>query len=494
MPLSIRRWWLVLAAALGLRLIYMAMLPMADTTEPRYAEIARLMAASGDWITPWFEPGVPFWGKPPLAFWSQALAFRLLGVNEFAARLPSWLATAATLALIFTLARELFGNRVARWALLIYATSLLPYVAAGAVMTDPFLVLGTTLSMSAFALAPRQPLPRWRYGFFLGLALGLLAKGPLALVLVAGPLLPWLLWHRNGRDHLQALPWRQGIPLVAVLCLPWYIAAEAKTPGFLHYFLLGEHVLRFVDPGWTGDRYGSAHVEPHGTIWLHWLAATFPWGLVALGASLTSLVTGRGRNRLRTALQDTRTTYLLAWSLFAMAFFTLAGNILWTYVLPALPAFAILLATCLDRWLSRHPARLPLAVALAVPMAALGLAILITLQPQRLKSEKELIGYADQIAGPRDQLLFVQKRPFSARFYSRGTAGLVSLEQLSTAMARAPAGVRLAIPRRLLAQVQTRLGATLDPLFTSRRYVLVALPAAAGAIATDSVTVTHEKR
>src|SRR5690606_37237819 len=136
-------------------------------------------------------------GKPPLAFWSQALAFRLLGVNEFAARLPSWLATAATLALIFTLARELFGNRVARWALLIYATSLLPYVAAGAVMTDPFLVLGTTLSMSAFALAPRQPLPRWRYGFFLGLALGLLAKGPLALVLVAGPLLPWLLWHRN---------------------------------------------------------------------------------------------------------------------------------------------------------------------------------------------------------------------------------------------------------------------------------------------------------
>ncbi len=59
----------VLAARLGLS----ALLPFADTTEPRYAEMARIMAETGDWITPWFDIGVPFWGKPPLSFWSQAL-------------------------------------------------------------------------------------------------------------------------------------------------------------------------------------------------------------------------------------------------------------------------------------------------------------------------------------------------------------------------------------------------------------------------------------
>ncbi|NLZ11765.1 MAG: glycosyltransferase family 39 protein, partial [Alcaligenaceae bacterium] len=60
-----RHFSLLLMLLLGVPLLAMVMMPLADTTEPRYAEIARLMAASGDWITPWFEPGVPFWGKPP---------------------------------------------------------------------------------------------------------------------------------------------------------------------------------------------------------------------------------------------------------------------------------------------------------------------------------------------------------------------------------------------------------------------------------------------
>src|ERR1700754_3406199 len=113
MRLTGKTWGWMLAAILGVRLWSMISVPLVDTSEPRYAEIARVMAATGDWITPWFSPGVPFWGKPPLSFWSEALAFRLFGVSEFSVRFPSWLAMAATVALIYACAQRLFGTRQA---------------------------------------------------------------------------------------------------------------------------------------------------------------------------------------------------------------------------------------------------------------------------------------------------------------------------------------------------------------------------------------------
>ena len=76
---------LLLAALLLARLVAMAVLPLMDTTEPRYAEIGRKMAELNDWVTPWFDEGVPFWGKPPLSFWLTAASFKVLGVTEFAA-------------------------------------------------------------------------------------------------------------------------------------------------------------------------------------------------------------------------------------------------------------------------------------------------------------------------------------------------------------------------------------------------------------------------
>ena len=81
--------WL-LVSVLAIRLGLAAALPFADTTEPRYAEIARIMAETGDWLTPWFAYGVPFWGQPPLSFWTQAPSFYLLGAPEFARRPPPW--------------------------------------------------------------------------------------------------------------------------------------------------------------------------------------------------------------------------------------------------------------------------------------------------------------------------------------------------------------------------------------------------------------------
>ncbi|ADP17988.1 dolichyl-phosphate-mannose-protein mannosyltransferase family protein 3 [Achromobacter xylosoxidans A8] len=473
MQLSARAVAAGLAAILGVRLLAMVLVPFADTSEPRYAEIARLMAESGDWITPWFAPGVPFWGKPPLGFWAEALSIRLLGLSEFSIRFPSLLATAATLAILYALGRRLYTAQAARWAVLVYASMFLPMVAAGAVLTDPFLALGVTLSMASFILSRGPAAGLWRYGFFLGLTIGLLSKGPLAAVLVAGAIVPWMLWQGTARADLRRLPWVAGAIMLAVLVLPWYVAAEIKTPGFLQYFIVGEHFLRFVDAGWSGDLYGSAHRRPYGAIWLDGVVASLPWGLFGVW-----LLARRWRGcgtaaQARRWLRRPRWTYLLAWGAATPVFFTLSGNILWTYVLPALPPLALAIGVCLSRARASAPGRAALACMALAPVAVIVFCAMLQANPERLKTEKQLVARADALMASNEKLYFVDSLPFSARYYSRGQAGLVPVDGVATVLPRESGRVFLAVEKADLPRVREQLGTVLAPVYSSRRYVLL---------------------
>ena len=110
--------WLALAigVAAGLRLLTLGLYPVSDTTESRYAEIARKMVELGDWVTPWYDYGVPFWGKPPLSTWLTAGSMQLFGVSEWAARLPHFLCAVAVGWLIWDWLRP-HGLRLAQLAL-----------------------------------------------------------------------------------------------------------------------------------------------------------------------------------------------------------------------------------------------------------------------------------------------------------------------------------------------------------------------------------------
>ncbi|MBJ7262974.1 MAG: glycosyltransferase family 39 protein [Burkholderiaceae bacterium] len=424
----------------------MATMPMMDTSEPRYAEIARLMAESGDWITPWFEPGVPFWGKPPLAFWMSALSFSVFGYSDFAARLPVFVANLANLALIYFFARRRFGAGVAQAAAIIYATSLLAFVAGGAVLTDAYLTLAITLTLVAFERSVVQPVcaPVWRYLFFVGLALGMLAKGPLTFVLAAAVLVPWVVWHRLAGDVWRRMPWFRGIALFLLLALPWYIAAELKTPGFLKYFIVGEHFSRFVDSGWHGDLYGTAHQRAYGGIWLDWLLATFPWGILALiHLARRKRAGGELLPPLRRSARPI-TVFLLLWALATPLFFTFSGNILWTYVQPSLPAFAILFGSMLMHTQSSalHTRRWRAAASL-VPLLGAGIGAVAWFNPGTLRTERPLIEYYSAHADARLPLYYLNDRPFSARYYSRGQAIRCDDACLKTALAQHPLGIYL---------------------------------------------------
>jgi 4-amino-4-deoxy-L-arabinose transferase-like glycosyltransferase len=473
--------WLLLGL-LTLRLISTIWVPLSASSEPRYAEIARLMMESNDWITPWFEPGVPFWGKPPLLFWTQALSFKLFGVNEFAARLPSLMATLGTVWILWQLAFATGLRSVALNTVIIYLTGLLVYIAAGAVLTDPFLVLGTTWAMAAFYLAPGNPVWYWRYGLFLGLAIGLLAKGPLALVLVFGPVLLWSMLGQAARSHLKALPWATGGLLTLSISLPWYVIAEIKTPGFLDYFIVGEHFMRFVDAGWQGDLYGDAHERAKGLIWVGWLAASFPWGILAIALAVFSLLKQERRIALKDSLKNQENSYLLLWSLFTPVFFTAAGNILWTYVMPALPAFALLLARALECKTSNPPIfnKVASAIPYLVPLTAFVFTLYGVVKPDSLDTEKGMIAYVTEQSNnsrvfteDTETIYYLRsKLPFSARFYSHGTARLITLDELNEYLVESRK-INLAIRKSDWSRMEERIVFPMRKRYESKRYVLV---------------------
>lgn len=431
------RSWLasLIGLIVGFRLVTLGAYPLMETTESRYAEIARKMLETGDWLMPQFDYGVPFWGKPPLSTWLSASSMAAFGVNEFAARLPSFLLLAGCGWLVYAFAALRGGRDQALWSLALFATIGMVFIAAGGVMTDPALVLGTTLSMAGFWTAVHGAERSRRVAglaFFTGLGVGLLAKGPVAAVLVFIPVGLATFWTRSWRPAWQRLPWVTGLASTFTIATAWYWAAERASPGFLDYFLIGEHWKRFVEPGWKGDLYGSAHARTHGAIWLFWIAAALPWSVGALAWLIRTAA--RERDRVRSLVTDPWRAYLLLWTVTPMLFFTPAGNILATYVLPGLPSFALLLG---EIWRLDDGApdvapggdelRLGVwPVLVAAILLPLGFATAIVVLHARLESErsqKALVRDFEKVrTNPESHLVYFPLRPPSAEFYSGGKA------------------------------------------------------------------------
>jgi 4-amino-4-deoxy-L-arabinose transferase-like glycosyltransferase len=279
-----------LSAFLFVRLVAMMILPFTDTTESRYAEMARKMVETGNWLAPQDGYGVPFWGKPPLNTWLSAAGMEVFGAGEFAARLPILLSSLAILVLIYVWARSVAGRNTALVSVAVLFSTVAFFGASAFVMTDIPMALGTTLVMVGFwnAVCRVAQDHGWGYAVFLGLAIGMLAKGPVAVVICLIPLVIWLTVRREW-FLLRRLPWLKGSALVLVLTVPWYAAAEWATPGFLRYFIVGEHIERFLVPGWAGDLYGSGHDEAKGMIWIFWTGTIRPWSYVALLPLLWSI-------------------------------------------------------------------------------------------------------------------------------------------------------------------------------------------------------------
>ena len=468
---ELRLLLIVVAVAAAIRFATLGMYPLIDPTEARYAEIGRRMAELGDWITPWISDGEPFWGKPPLSFWITAGSFKLFGIGAFSARLPHWICGALIAWLLWSWA-DRRSRREAAYAVALTAGSALFFATTGAVMTDMALALGLMMAMRGFWLALHETGPtRRREGWMLivGLAIGLLAKGPLALLLAGLPIAAWAIATGNLGRVFTELHWVRAIGWTLALVLPWYALAEWRTPGFLEYFIVGEHWNRFLVPGWDGDLYGHSHAFPHGTIWLFAMLALMPWSV------LVPVALWRWRHLARPAAPDdwSLVKYLWSWAIAPCLVFTLSGNILWTYVLPGIPAAAMAVAVWLARLPPRRVERRLLAGGVALT-AVFGIALVVAFSARgwdiQASTQSLVREYESRRTGD-EALVFFRKRPLSGSFYSDGRAEQVlTASDLRARLARGPAYV--AVKQRHLERMPEHLFDSLQPVLQRGEYNL----------------------
>jgi 4-amino-4-deoxy-L-arabinose transferase-like glycosyltransferase len=348
---------LILATIYVCYLSHLGAIGLVGPDEPRYAWIARDMAETGNWITPRLY-GRPWFEKPPLYYWGAALSFKLFGVSEAAARLPSAIsALLATLALAW-LALRLYGRETARWLLLLLPTTVGMIGFSHAAATDmPFSATLTIAMVAAAVLVRLTPasnrpshstnelaspsssssstsfftsatsFPAVLFGFFLGLAV--LAKGPAAILLCGGAAFFWALFTRRWRDAVRLLH-PASIATFCLTAFPWYILC-ARNPDFLRIFIIEHNFKRFLTPEFQ-------HVQP---FWFYVevvLVAFLPW----TGTLVWALIVG-SRRVWQTRRVPAATAFLLCWAGCCVAFFTISQSKLPGYILPAIPAIGLVL-------------------------------------------------------------------------------------------------------------------------------------------------------
>lgn len=322
--------------------------------EVNYASVARTMADTGDWVTPYLY-GKPWFEKPPLYYWSAALSFKLFGMSAFTARLPCAVcALLATLAMAW-LALRLYGAGTVRWLFLFLPVTVgMIAFSHDAVMDMPFSAMLTLAMVSAadllhftppgkfagapsdkshFRAGPSTLLSAIFFGCFLGLAV--LAKGPAALVVCGGTVFFWAIITNRWRDAFR-LTHPAAIAAFCLTALPWYILCARRNLAFFQVFIVEHNFKRYLTP-----QFG--HIEP---AWFYipiLLLACLPWAPAAIWAAVQGSLLLRKSKTL-----PAHTLFLVVWPLFTVCFFSLSRTKMPGYVLPAVPALILLLARICD--------------------------------------------------------------------------------------------------------------------------------------------------
>lgn len=301
--------------------------------EGRYAEIAREMAISGDWITPRLN-GIKYFEKPPLQYWMTAAAFRVFGARNWTARL--WPAVCGFLGvlLIGFAGTRLYGRRAGFCAALVIASSTGYVGAAHFNSLDMSATFFMTATLAGFLLAHRTGATpdeerRWMLIAWGSAGLAMLSKGLIGIVLPAGVVGIYILTERDF-GLLRRFHWAKGIALFLAVTAPWFILVQLANPEFGRFFFVHEHFQRFLTA--VHER-----VKP----WWYFIPilaiGMIPW-LTLLPQALAKACRRQGPPG---TFQTSR--FLLIWAIFIFFFFSASHSKLASYILPVFPALALLI-------------------------------------------------------------------------------------------------------------------------------------------------------
>src|ERR1700722_10130187 len=349
----------LVAAAIGVLVClfsHLGAMGFVGPDEPRYAWIARNMAATGDWITPRLY-GRPWFEQPILYYWTAAIGFRLHLPAEWAARFPSALAALIAALAIGWLARKHCGewetsaSNPALLAPLVFATTVGAIGFARSAGPDMLFTASLALAMAsavtifrrsgilsndahAAAQQRRDTLPFALFGASLGL--GVLAKGPAAVVLAGGAVGIWTLATRNWRIALR-LAHPIAIISFCIVALPWYVLCSLRNPDFIRVFIFQHNFQRYLTPVFQ-------HKQPFWYFVPILILALLPWTILLFPVAQDAL--RHWREKSWTASPG---FFFACWAFFPLLFFSFSQSKLPGYILPAIPPLSLLLAVALAR-------------------------------------------------------------------------------------------------------------------------------------------------
>ena len=312
-------------------------IPLFDEDEGAYAQVTQEMLQSGDLLTPRLG-GEPFFHKPPMIYWTQALCVAFLGTSELAFRLPSVVASLAWAVLLFLFVRRHFNQQTAGLAVFFLATAMQVSLITRAAIADALLNLFITLTMFAIYSYSRSPKKSYIFTAYIGMALGFMTKGPIAVVIpmVVGGL--YFIGQKDFKTWLKFMFHPAGWFIFLAIALPWYLVL-IKQYGwhFIREIFLVHNLGRFRSP-----------MEGHsGSI-----AYYVPVVLIGLMPYTTLLI--RAISQLRMTHKNPLDRFLWLWFGFVFIFFSLAGTKLHHYVVYGYIPLIIFMARAADRDMTKR--------------------------------------------------------------------------------------------------------------------------------------------
>jgi 4-amino-4-deoxy-L-arabinose transferase-like glycosyltransferase len=310
--------------------------PLQEPEETLYAEIPRQMLAEGRPLVP-VRHGQDYYDKPPLLYWLVMGIYQLCGVHDWAARLIPCGAAFLCVLVTYAWGKHAVGPRAGFAGALMLCLSPRFAQMARMLTTNGLLTLLVVAGLATghHALAGPTLKRRWWLLSALVCGLGLLTKGPVALVLVAGPILLYQALDRRS-PRMALRPWLLYVTVAGLIALPWFVFLAIRDPDFVHYFVWTHHIRRFLDP--------IDHPQP---VWYYvplLMLGMLPWTLLLPGLAMHLA------RRMPPALpQRTGAVgfFLLA-ALWSLVFFSMSGCKRPSYILPVMPPLALALGCFVD--------------------------------------------------------------------------------------------------------------------------------------------------